>query len=203
MIIKVAINTSINYIISAICVVSCLFFMMEILFSLGTAHPAYMLNLFVGVFSHITGCICCIYAAAKSIKTVSKSLQSTTNNLSDNIIYMRKHHHRNTNGNRTYQKTAKIPIMHTVFGIRKRIELKALIALIGIFIVMLTCGLSTFYFLIEFLSLLFPMSSSCIVGMLIEYTTHIVGFASCCYVMFKANMCIKTICNKCVHAEVD
>lgn len=169
------------------CTVSCLYFMMEILFSLGTAHPAYMLNLFIGVLSHVTGSVCCIYIAIKSIKSVI-NLKINKRGFSKYAIFKNKFHYSN---DITSKSTCINKLVFMAHPLNKRIKLKSLLVLIGCMICLMMIVFSAIYYLYEFLFALFPLSLSKINDMFFDNAIHIVGCISCFYVMNKIMKYIK------------
>ena len=166
---KFIIKAAVNCIILIICAVSCLFFMMEILFSLGTAHHDYVLNLCAGVLSHITGCICCIYV---SLNFISKKHKIRSGKTCDN-----------SNAGSAVASTG-------------RSKSNTLFVLAGSIILLLTCTFSAIYYFAECVSFLFPLSPNSLKDWIFEYATHIAGCFSCIYVMIKTIKFMTTIRRK-------
>lgn len=122
---KFIIDAAVNCIIIITCVVLCIYFMIEILFSLGTAHHDYVLNLCAGVISHITGCICCIYV---SLYYIRKKLNIKSRETCEN-----------SNAGSAVASTG-------------RSKSNTLFALAGSFILLLTCTFSAVYYFVECVS---------------------------------------------------
>lgn len=173
---KFIIDAAVNCIIIITCVVLCIYFMMEILFSLGTAHHDYVLNLCAGVISHITGCICCIYV---SLYYFRKKLNIKSRETCDN-----------SNAGSAVVSTG-------------RSKSNTLFALAGSFILLLTFSFSAVYYFAECVSFLFPLSPNSLKDWFLEYATHIAGCFSCIYAMIKTIKYMTTIRRKKIFETIE
>lgn len=177
-----------------ICTVSCLYFMMEILFSLGSVHPAYVFSLWVGILSHITGSICCIYISVKSVKEIQKKL--TKKDILFMLVYSNTYNLvksvRGINPERRSKNAVKNTNASTSLTLTKKAKYRILFVLIRGLIVLL-CAFSATYFLFECVASLFPLSLSKINDCLFEFITHMLGCLCCLYIMIRTIRSTKSI----------
>lgn len=197
MIFKSVIIIVLNCIITIICTVSCLYFMMEILFSLGSVHPAYVFNLWVGILSHITGSICCIYISVKSVKEIHKKLKKTDVLFLPVCTYTYKlvKSVRGMNQERSNKKEIKNTNAFTALTSTKNAKYMNLFVLIRSLIVLL-CAFSATYFFVECVASLFPLSLSRINDCLFEFATHMLGCLCCLNIMIRTIGSINSFCCK-------